>query len=129
MYKYYILPLRVFFLKYKKRKTPIPEMDKFIDYIGLTLTHIGPPLVNFLLMFDKWGIKNYISIFICASILILYYAFGYRLFKYFVDMHDLTEAQANNQKLSIAGLFIFIEPLIFITVFWIYYFHFHLKKL
>jgi hypothetical protein len=128
MYKYYILPLRVFLLKFQQR-TSVDE--KFENYYFLFfLIHIAPPAIFLLTEANKRYHIKYILIYIFS--LIFYYAtsalYG-KLTRHFLNKHELTIEQAENERLYRIGQFIYFEPWAFLPVYLIIYglFHFFIR--
>jgi len=127
LYKYYILPLRIFFIQYQKK---ITEAEKFINYFFLVImAHLVPILAEFLLFLDKkhlgasdnitwWGLFLFImtTIFIC-----------YKMVVYFIRKYELTTIEVNSRRLYLIGLAIYIEPFVFpiLAIPTYLYFHFH----
>ncbi len=128
IYKYYILPLRIFFTRYQKRRSS--EVEKFIDYFFLViLVHVVPIITKFFLALDKrhLGVSKIImwcSFFLTIMTIIF---FCYRLVSYFIRKHDLTAIEINSRRLYLIGLIIYTEPFVFavLAIPTYLYFHFH----
>ena len=128
-YKYYVLPLRVFFTKYRKRSS---EEDKFISFITLNGIKVMPLLGYYLgYLGDNFHIQinNNLLIRLIVIVLSAVYVFAlYRFFMNCIKKKQVTEAQANNRSLFLFGTFLFIEPVLFFIAVLLIYLKFVVHK-
>jgi len=119
MYKYYILPLRIFFTDYKKG---VDELSKFNNYIILLLIHLTPLMISiFDVMEIKLHIKSRAIFFITAfPVVMVLYLMCNRLALWFIDKYNLDTEEIRDKKLYRVGFLIFIEPIAF---FFLYFFY------
>ena len=120
MYTYYVLPLRVFLAKSLNRNN---EYKKFNFYFYFIFIIHGTLFYSWMAetierkLHSKHISTNLGFAFLC-SFTGLYLC--YRLLKHFIEKYQLTDEQLNNRKLFFFGLFIFIEPLIFLLFYFLY---------